>query len=162
MPDLVIPKREELSFRKNMLENEKTMAFRHGTVPFPESEWDTWMDKWILHADPLDRFYRFVFCDGCNDFVALCGWEKIENKYQLILIVDLKRRNVGYGTSIVKLLAEEAKSRKIESFYAKVYLDNSAIAFLKKCGFEEVKSDLQTVTLKTKTEALSKIEDDWK
>lgn len=162
MPDLLIPKREDLSFRKELLESEKTMAFQHETIPFPESEWDAWLDHWVTNANPAKRFYRFAFCDGCNDFVALCGWEKIESKYFMILIVDSKRREIGYGTNIAKSLAQEAMKHDIDSFYTKVFLDNSAIVFLKKCGFEEVESDNLTATFRVNTKHLSEIDDDWK
>lgn len=162
MPDLIIPKREDLTFRENLLENEKTMEFNHEIIPFPEEEWDNWMSKWIFNANPKSRFYRFVFCDGCNDFVALCGWEKLNNIYELILIVDAKKRNVGYGTSALKLLANEALKYDIENFYTKIYLDNPAIKFLKKSGFEEIESNLRTVTLKVKTNHLIQITENQK
>ena len=54
MLELYKPEIKDLWFREKFMSDEETMSYNRvwgGTIPFPETEWQTWYDKWILRDD---------------------------------------------------------------------------------------------------------------
>ena len=62
MLTLYAPKLEDLWFRQMMLSDEETMSYNHawgGTIPWPESKWESWYDRWMIHHEGK-RYYRYL------------------------------------------------------------------------------------------------------
>ena len=93
MAILVKPERKELSFVKKIHENVKTMAFQEHTDTYTEEQLDRLMYK--MNQDDPHFFYRFVYCDGCQDFVSETSW-KYDSKldayiWNVIVRSDLRK-----------------------------------------------------------------------
>ena len=147
MAFLIVPEKEELSFRKKLHESKKTMAYAHGTESFPEKDWDSFYAK-NVQADPKDELYRLVFCDGCMEFTAETSWKKDPelNGYLLDILVKGDMRREGYGQESLRLMKGEAISYGIHTFYAKITPDNTdARKFLEHEGFQKQKEENNTV-----------------
>lgn len=147
MAFLIVPEKEELSFRKKLHESKKTMAFAHQTEEFPETEWDDFYQKHV-QADPKDELYRLLFCDGCMAFTAETSWKKDPelNGYVLNILVKGDMRREGYGKESLRLMKGEAISHGIHTFYAKVAPDNTdAQKFLEHEGFQKIKEGKDTL-----------------
>lgn len=143
MAFLIVPEKEELSFRQKLHENKRTMAYAHGTDSFPSEDWDSFYTKHV-QADPKDELYRLVFCDGCMEFTAETSWQKDNslNGYLLNILVKGDMRREGYGHESLRLMKGEAISHGIHSFYAEITSDNTdAQKFLEHEGFHLIREE---------------------
>ena len=72
---VVLPTRATMPFRQAMLADPATMAYNapwfppDGCLPFPETEWDAWLQKWTGHEP--ERFCGFL-ADEAGELVAHC------------------------------------------------------------------------------------------
>lgn len=143
MAFLIVPEKEELSFRKKLHESKGTMAYAHGTEAFPENQWDDFYHRYV-QADPKDEMYRLVFCDGCMQFTAETSWKKDPelNGYLLDILVKGDMRREGYGEEALRLMKGEAISHDIHTFYARVTSDNQdGMKFLEHEGFQKIREE---------------------
>ena len=106
MPDLVKPTFEEMTYRQKLLRNTRTMNFNHETIAFPREEWQKFLDEVV---DNKYYFYRFIYCNGCNDFrgIALYRYDEKNDCYFCHVTVQADARREGYGTSSLALLEKE-------------------------------------------------------
>lgn len=139
---LVKPSLSEMSFRQELLSDEKTMSYNHaygGTIDFPIYKWDKWYNKWIGAND--ERYlYRYIYSNQFNCFVGETAYHYIEesDRYICDVIVHDKYRNHGFGKAGLNLLCQEAKNHGIIELYDEILLDNSSIHLFMKNGFEIV------------------------
>lgn len=133
MADLIVPTRKELSVRKKLHADPKTMTFSKQTETFSEEELDSFYQM-IQAADPQEYCYRLVFCDGCMDYVSETEWkyDSSNNRYWWNVIVRQDLRKEGYGHETLRLMKEEAKKYDIPAFYTCITKENTiAREFLK-------------------------------
>ena len=99
----IVPKKEELGFRKQLVEDPKTMAYNKNIVPFPKEKWDSWFDKWIGKKDP-NYYYAYIFDKDINSYVGEIAYRKETdmNVVTLNIIIDYKYRGKGYGKEGLK------------------------------------------------------------
>ncbi|MBR3348774.1 MAG: GNAT family N-acetyltransferase [Solobacterium sp.] len=142
MPELIKPEMDELSFRKKMLENLHTMNWLGETIPFPKENWKDFYESHVL-ADPSEKYYRLIYCPGCNDFVGSIGYEfsRETNRYEMELLIDAGRRLCGYGRWALGALKNAAKNAGISSLAVRISKTNTAYEFLEKYGFSRKEED---------------------
>lgn len=146
MARLIIPELAEMKYRKKLLEHEGTMAFHHGTIPFPEEKWQEFYDQWV-GQDPSDRYFAYIYCGGCEDFTGMVSYRYDENEkgHVVDVLVEKKRRHTGYGTSGIRLLQNVAKQQQISRFIAPVEKGNDAAAFFEHLGYKKDHTTEDTV-----------------
>lgn len=142
MPELIKPEMSELSFRKKMLENLHTMNWLGETIPFPKENWQDFYDSYVL-ADPSEKYYRLIYCPGCNDFVGSIAYahNPETNRYEMELLIDAHRRLCGYGRWALGALKKAAKKSGIPSLWVRISKTNTAFEFLERHGFSRVCED---------------------
>ena len=106
---LIVPKKEDLTYRKQIVEDSKTMEYNHGIVPFPKEKWDSWYDKWIGNNDP-NFFYAYLFDGDREEYVGEIAYRKDPESDGVILniIIEHKHRGYGYGKEGLKELVKMA------------------------------------------------------
>ncbi len=149
---LHMPELRELWFRKEILEDEATMSFNHswgGTIPFPESDWNSWSDYWVIHNDGK-RFYRYLKEQKTGKYVGEIAYH-LDGDRQIWLadvIVKADSRGNGYGTQGLRLLCDIAAQNGIEILWDNIAIDNSAIKLFLREGFIEEYRTEEIVWLK--------------
>lgn len=149
---LHIPELRELWFRKELLEDESTMSFNHswgGTILFPESDWNSWYDHWVIHNDGK-RFYRYLREQESGRFVGEIAYH-LDRDRQLWLadvIIKADSRGKGYGTQGLRLLCESAAHNGIDILRDNIAIDNSAIRLFLREGFVEEYRTEEIIMLK--------------
>lgn len=128
---LIQPSLEELSFKQEMLSDEKTMSYNHaygGTIDFSRSRWLSWYEKWIANND-YHYFYRYIYSEQLHCYVGEVAYRyDIETKrYLCDIIVHSKYRNRGFGKKGLLALCKEAKNNGIKELYDEILLDNPSI-----------------------------------
>lgn len=138
MARLIVPELNELNYRKKLLENRGTMAFRNGIIPFPKEEWSSFHQEWV-GQDPGRKYFAYIYCGGCEDFtgmVSYCYDEELAG-HVIDVLVEKSRRRCGYGTSGISLIKDIARQNHISRFIAPLPKDSEAIPFLEKNGFQK-------------------------
>lgn len=141
MIKLYVPKYEDLWFRQMFMADNDTMSYNHawgGPIPFPEQEWETWYDKWILNSEGK-RFYRYVINETNNEFLGEVAYH-FDTKREITIadvIIYSKYRGNGYGAKALYLLCKAARDNGVEVLYDDIAIDNPAIALFLKDGFVE-------------------------
>ncbi|MDO5107334.1 MAG: GNAT family N-acetyltransferase [Coriobacteriaceae bacterium] len=140
------PTRDELWFRRDLLEDPATMSYNDawgGTIPFPEEDWDSWYECWLM-GDEHTRFYRFLLDTERNEFVGEIAFHFSEDEgiYLADIIVLAAHRGEGYGRKGLRLLCEAARAHGIAVLYDNIALGNPAIGLFLSEGFcEEYRTD---------------------
>lgn len=137
MPRLIVPELKEMKYRKKLLENRGTMAFRHGTVPFPEDEWQDFYREWV-GQDPTRKYFAYIYCGGCEDFTGMVSYcyDEEQKGHVVDVLIENSRRRCGYGTAGISLMKDIAKQNHISRFIALLPKDSDAVPFLEKNGFQ--------------------------
>lgn len=99
----VVPKKENLNYRQSIVEDEKTMEYNNGIVPFPKEKWDSWYKKWISNDDPK-FYYAYIFDKDIQSYVGEIAYRKEPemNLVTLNIIIENKYRGKGYGKEGLK------------------------------------------------------------
>lgn len=148
MPDFIKPDLDELSYRKKLLSNRRTMNFGTGTEDFDESLWDSWYDKWI-ECDPADRYFRLIYCNGCGYYVGETGYERAEDGSALIhLLIGADNRESGYGSSGLKHIASAALKNGMGTLSVRMHQTSPYFRYMKKRGFKPVVQEGDMILMK--------------
>lgn len=145
MISLVVPSLEDMWFREQFMNDEKTMEYNKrwgGTIPFPKEKWESWYNYWVKNPDGK-RFYRYILNEN-HMFVGEIAYHFDETRqiYIADVIVMAKYRGRGYGSQGLTLLCECAKQNRIEYLFDDIAIDNPAISLFLKNGFcEEFRTD---------------------
>lgn len=146
MIKLYTPKLQDLWFREKFMADEATMSYNHawgGTIPFPESEWESWYEYWLVkHEDK--RFYRYLQIEETGAFAGEIAYHYDEEREIWVadVIVASEYRGKGFGSAGLKLLCEAAAQNGIDVLRDDIAIDNPAITVFLKAGFaEEYRTD---------------------
>ena len=110
----ITPKKEDLWYRKSIVEDELTMEFNNGTVPFPEEKWDDWYARWIGNGNP-NFWYAYLVDNDSKEYVGEIAYRKRNDEEDfatLNIIVEHKHRGKGYAVMAVNLLKKVFKIKK--------------------------------------------------
>lgn len=135
------PEPEDLLFRQKLVQDERTMSFNRrwgGTVPFPESAWDAWYDRWLVHHENR-RFYRYLMNTETGSFVGEAAYRFDDERgiwLADIIVLDEFRGN-GFGSEGLRLLCSAAGNNGIEVLRDDIAVGNPAVSMFLKAGFEE-------------------------
>ena len=146
MIELYKPEPKDLWFRKKFLADEDTMSYNEawgGTIPFPESTWADWYDRWLVHHDHK-RFYRYLRDPETQNFVGeiACHYDEERKIWLADVIVASAYRGKGYGSEGLQLLCEAAKENGVDVLRDNIAIDNPAAHLFLKAGFtEEYRTD---------------------
>ena len=124
----VVPKKENLNYRQSIVEDEKTMEYNNGIVPFPKEKWDSWYKKWISNDDP-NFYYAYIFDEDIQSYVGEIAYRKEPemNLVTLNIIIENKYRGKGYAKKGLVLAIEKCKEIiKENEIYLSVHKDNPA------------------------------------
>ena len=141
MLELYKPTVEDLWFREKFMGDEETMSYNiawGGTIPFPESEWKSWHECWILCEDGK-HFYRYLRDSDSGEFVGEIAYHFDEERLLWLadIIIASEFRGRGYGKEGLKLLCEQAAERGIDLLYDDLAIDNPALPLFLNSGFIE-------------------------
>ena len=146
MLELYRPSLDELWFRKRLLEDPETMSYNRawgGTIPFPESGWPGWYDRWVAHNENK-RFFRYLRNTETGDFVGEVAYhfdERLRVWLADVLVAACHRKK-GYGTEALRLLCESAAANGIAVLRDNIAAGNPALSLFLKAGFtEEYRTD---------------------
>ena len=155
MLTIVLPTRENLSFRQVMLADPATMAYNapwfppDGCLPFPEEAWDEWLDKWTGHEP--ECFCGFLV-DEAGELVGEVCWHGFGAGMGVVIVAAHRGR--GYGEEGLRLLIDRAFSHpEITSLTNDFEPDRAAaMAVHRKLGFVPVSEENGVVTLRLNKE----------
>ncbi len=151
MTELYEPELKDLWFRQRFMADEETMSYNRawgGTIPFPESAWKAWYDRWLVHHGNR-RFYRYLREDATGEFVGEVAYhEDGRGIFLADVIVEAGRRGHGYGTEGLKLLCAAAYAHGIDELWDEVAEDNPAVGIFLKAGFRQVHCKDGIITLR--------------
>ena len=145
------PKIDDLSFRRDLLKDEETMAYNHkwgGTIDFSFDRWKSWYETW-LKDQTGKHFYRYLVNEE-KQFVGEIAYhfDEDEQIYLANIIILAKYRRRGYGRLGLQLLLTEAKKRNVKTIYDNLALDNDAYHLFIEQGFTEISRDQDLIWLK--------------
>ena len=134
------PKCEDLWFRQMMLADEETMSYNHawgGTIPWPEKEWKSWYDHWIINHEGK-RYYRYLKNQDGQYIGEIAYHYDADIQHEIAnVIIYSQYRKRGYGAEALDLLCTAAKNNGISVLYDDIAIDNPAIKLFLKHGFTE-------------------------
>lgn len=151
MLNIITPTRENLSFRQRLLSDPATMSYNapwfppDGCIPFPESDWDEWLDTWTGHEP--ERFCGFL-AEESGEFVGEVCWHEYGAGMEIVILAAY--RGKGYGAEGLRLLIDRAfRHPEITSLTNEFELGRGAAAAVhRKLGFVPVCEEDGIVTLK--------------
>ena len=146
------PQLRELGFRRDLLADPDTMSYNRawgGVIPFPESAWPGWYDRWVARPRGL-RFYRYLRLGEAGDFVgeAAYHFDPARSIWLADVIVAAACRGRGYGARGLALLCEAAAARGIRVLRDEIAADNPALALFLRAGFTEEARTAEAVMVK--------------
>lgn len=133
------PKLNELSYRKQLLKDKKTMEFNlsnGGTVDFNEKIWKQWYALWMNNKD---YYYAYIYDQEIQKYIGEVSYyfEDEYNEYVLNIIIHHKYRRQGKGKEALTLLCQKAKENGLRFLCDDIDINNPAIKLFKKLGFKE-------------------------
>ncbi|MGG7214422.1 GNAT family N-acetyltransferase [Clostridium nigeriense] len=150
MIKLIVPRMEELSFRKELLSDEDTMSYNHkwgGTIDFQENKWEEWYRKWIINKNN-DRYYAYLFSEKLNCYVGEIAYHYSEKEYIANIIIHSKYRGNGFGKIGLKLLCKKAKENGLVTLFDNIALGNPSIKMFLDYDFKEVWRNEEAIMIK--------------
>ncbi|XCP87100.1 GNAT family N-acetyltransferase [Roseburia hominis] len=134
------PKLEDLWFREEFMNDPETMSYNiawGGTIPFPKEEWRDWYDRWIVHDDGNQRYYRYLLDKDRNEFVGEIAYhlDSEKNIYLANIIIYSKYRGKSYGKRGLNLLCQAAKENGCIELYDDIAADNPSVQLFLNMGF---------------------------
>lgn len=150
MLTLVEPTLEQLSFRQQLLADEKTMTYNHswgGTIDFSRERWPGWYAQWV--ETPQKCFYRYLHAQELGTYVGEVAYhyDAEYQKYLADVIVMDRYRGRGYGREGLKLLCHAAKEHGLPGLCDNIAPDNPAIRLFIQLGFVELWRDDECIML---------------
>ncbi len=138
---------KDLWFKKELLSDEKTMAYNHaygGCIAFSEEKWPDWYERWFSDNE---HYYRYLL-DEKGNFVGEIAYHLDNQLWKCDVLIHDKYRKQGYGKEGLQLLCREAKSRSISCLYDDIAIDNKAVELFIRMGFIEVLRNEEYIRVK--------------
>lgn len=150
MPELYLPTFEDLWFRQNLLDDDKTMSYNHaygGRIDFSKSKWEKWYDFWVQNTENK-RFYRYL--KKGTIFLGEVSYHYDDEKgiYLADILIFYPYRKKGFGTKGLQLLCQAAKENGINTLYDNIAADNPSVSLFLKNGFTEAERNEEYVLVK--------------
>lgn len=150
MPELYLPTFEDLWFRQNLLDDDKTMSYNHaygGRIDFSKSKWEKWYDFWVQNTENK-RFYRYL--KKGTIFLGEVSYHYDDEKeiYLADILIFYPYRKKGFGTQGLQLLCQSAKENGINTLYDNIAADNPSVSLFLKNGFTEAERNEEYVLVK--------------
>lgn len=144
------PKLNELDYRKQLLNDKKTMEFNlsnGGTVDFHKKLWKPWYDLWMYNKD---YYYAYIFDQEINKYIGEVSYyyEEEYNEYVLNIIIQYKYRKQGKGKEALLLLCQKAKENGLRFLCDDIDVNNPAKKLFIELGFKETWQRGQILMLK--------------
>ena len=123
---LIEPKYEDLWFRKECMEDPKTMSYNAGydvrfygyhydtgCIDFPEPKWQEWIDN---NKKKTHFYYAYIKDIDINEFVGYVNFNFIDKEkgYSMGIVVNSKYHGQGYMRPALNKLIEEAKRQGVK------------------------------------------------
>lgn len=145
------PEYRDLWFRRQMLEDEATMAYNRawgGTIPFPEEKWADWYDFWLVNTEDK-HWYRYV-TDENGRFIGEIAYhfDAELGAFTVSVIIFAEYRGRGYGGQALELLLAAAKKNGLDCIYDDIAIDNPAADMFIRHGFAEEYRTAEKIYLK--------------
>lgn len=146
------PLLQDLWFRQQFMADESTMSYNAawgGTIPFPESKWESWYEYWIIRHEGK-RFYRYLKDSDADTFVGEIAYHYDEDRdiWLADVIVASEYRGKGYGVAGLQLLCEAAAKNGVDTLRDDIAIDNPARTMFLNAGFTEEYRTNEIVMLK--------------
>lgn len=152
---LVVPKKEDLWFKKEIKEDPYTMDYNagydlnfsgynreNGTIRTGLKELEeVWSKKWI--GNEPTNFYYYIK-DG-DTFIGeiYAKFDSSKNSHEIGIVIKGEHRGKGYATPAIKLLCEKLKENGVKNLYHKLPMSRkSAIKADVNNGFKLVKENI--------------------
>ena len=141
----------DMDFRRQLLADEKTMAYNAkwgGTIDFSPDRWQNWFSRWVQPGEN-GRFYRYLYAKTENAFVGEVAWHFDDDRqmYLCDVIIHADYRGRGYGRAGLQLLCAVAKEKGLTRLHDHIATDNAAIRLFLQEGFVEISRDDDGVLL---------------
>ena len=137
----VVPKKDDLWYRQSIVEDEKTMEFNGGIVPFPEEKWDAWYARWIGDNNP-NYFYSYLLNEENNEYVGEIAYRKRNDEEDfatLNIIIEDKHRGNGFGKEGLHLLVKTAFNNGFDEVRDFIYRESvNSHKLFSELGFEMI------------------------
>lgn len=150
MPELYLPTFEDLWFRQNLLDDDKTMSYNHaygGRIDFSKSKWEKWYDFWVQNTENK-RFYRYLKKGTIFLGEASYHYDDEKEIYLADILIFYPYRKKGFGTQGLQLLCQSAKENGINTLYDNIAADNPSVSLFLKNGFTEAERNEEYVLVK--------------
>ena len=145
---LKVPNKEDLKYRKEWLNDPKTMSYNAGldlnikgydkstgTISKTDSELLEWYDKWIGHEP--DRYYAYIYVKDIEEPIGEIYYYPDGDIHSTGIVINYKYRGKGYSyNALIELEKIAFEKNNISELSDMVPLDRvGAIKTFKKAGF---------------------------
>ena len=112
--ELYLPRLEDLWFHQRLLADPATMAYNapwfppDGCVPFPESAWAAWHERWM--GQEPERFYAYLRRTSDGVFVGDVNFHRNPEQgwWDMGVLIFAPERGKGFGRQGLALLLDRA------------------------------------------------------
>lgn len=154
--ELIIPKLEELDYRRKLLGDSETMAYNigygkndgTGYIDFNENDWEDWFSRWVNNMP--ERYYAYIIKRDENIPIgeAALRYDNEKNAYVVNIVVEAKYRGNGFSEQALRLLIDvafnELGADKIIDEFPESRV--SAEKVFKKVGFKRISDEIVELT----------------
>jgi len=155
---LKVPNLSELSYRKQILADPRTMAYntgysqenkgydyKTGTIDFSDEKWNDWHKLWI-NNEP-EKYYAYIMLNETPIGEVALNYNKDFDCHLVHIMIEFSYRGKGYSEEALKLLLDVAFNKlKLHKVSNKVAADRErAIKVLEKLGFKEEKLHINDI-----------------
>lgn len=163
---LKVPNLDELSYRKQILADPRTMTYntgynqenkgydcKTGTIDFSEEKWNDWYNLWV-NNEP-EKYYAYIMLDNAPIGEVALNYNKDFDSHLVHIMIEFSYRGKGYSEEALKLLMNVAFNKlKLHKVSYKIAADRDrAINVLIKLGFKEQKLHISDIRFGRKEQA---------
>jgi diamine N-acetyltransferase len=151
---LHIPTYDELSYRKKLLSQPRTMGYNKGyniafngyhkdtgCVDFPKSAWKKWYSHWINNKPKT--YYAYILDESINEYIGEVNlYYKSDNDWcEIGIVIEDKYRGLGYSKfalkELLKVAFEDYNARAVHNIFEPSR--EAAVKVHLSSGFKQVK-----------------------
>lgn len=163
---LKVPNLDELSYRRQILADPRTMAYntgynqenkgydsKTGTINFSDDKWDDWHKLWV-NNEP-EKYYAYIILNNTPIGEVALNYNKDFDSHLVHIMIEFSYRGNGYSEEALELLMDVAFNKlKLHKVSDKIAADRDrAIKTLIKLGFQEKKLQISDIRFGRKEQA---------